>query len=154
MNYINSVKDYLRLATAREFWQSNLAQGPFAYEKNAIEKMGDILVWPLFKNSDRFLRRIREPYMIMAMTVSAIGISTLLFYPEESIKTLNSIIPISAVLEPKVVKFIMFLASEATIFGFGARTYGRLSNNSLMTAWNNKNIVAVPVGAVIPQQHR
>ena len=121
-------------------------------EKNAIEKMGDILIWPLFKNSDSFLRRIREPYMITAMTVTSIGIATLLFYPEESINTINNVVPITSLIDPKVVKFAVYLWSEATIFGFGARTFGRLSNNTLMTAWNHKNIVAVPIGAVIPQQ--
>ena len=33
MIYINSFKDYLKFAAAREFWQSNLEQGPFAYGK-------------------------------------------------------------------------------------------------------------------------
>ena len=149
MSYINSVKDYLRFASAREFWQSNQDQGAFAYEKNAIEKIGDIFVWPIFKNSDSFLKRIREPYMIIAITTTAIGVATLFFYPEKSINMINSVVPITSIIEPKAVKFATYLLSEATIFGFGARTFGRLSNNSLVTAWKNRTIVAISLGTVI-----
>lgn len=149
MNYINNVHEYCRFAAAREFWQSNLEQGRFDYNKNILEKMGDILVWPIFRNSDSFLKRIREPYMITAITVAAIGLTTVFFYPEQTVNTLNTVVPITSLIDPKTVKFLIFLGSEATIFGIGTRTLGRLCNDELQEAWKNKTVVAIPMGAVI-----
>lgn len=149
MNALTTVKDYFKFATAREFWHSSLEEGSFVYEKTTTEKIGDILVMPIFKNSDSLLKRIREPYMITAMTLAALGLTTLLFYPEETMSSINRVIPVSSMINPKTVKFALFLASELTILGFGARTVGRLSNTTLMNGWNDKTVMAIPLGAVI-----
>ncbi len=149
MNYFHTIRDFVNFATAREFWNDNMNEGVFAYEKNKAEQIGELLIRPIVKPIDSTFKRIREPYMITALTIAAISCVTLVFYPEACAEKIRYVFPLISFLQPWIVKLAVFAGTEAIIFGFGTRTIGRLSQSDLMTAWNSKSIVAIPLGAVI-----
>ncbi len=152
MNYFHTIRDFVNFATAREFWHEKMDEGVFAYEKNKAEQIGEFLIRPIVKPFDSTLKRIREPYMITALTIAAISSVTLVFYPEECVEKIRNVFPFVSFLKPWIVKLAVFTGTEAIIFGFGTRTLGRLSHGDLITAWNSKSIVAIPLGAVIEEQ--
>ncbi len=149
MNYFDSIRDFVHFATAREFWHENMDKGPFAYEKNKAEQLGELLIRPIAMPLDGTFKRIREPYMITALTVAAISSVTLMFYPEEVVEKINFAFPLVSFIKPWFVKLAVFVGTESIIFGFGTRTIGRLSHGDLITAWNSRSIVAIPLGAII-----
>ena len=149
INYFSSIRDCFRFVSCREFWHQTVSEGPFSYEKSRAEKLGDLLIRPVFKNADSALKHIREPYMITALTLAALGTVTLVFYPEQCAEFLTDTIPIGAVVKPWMVKFGVYLGTEATILGIGMRTIGRLSNLDLMSAWREKRVFPVPIGTIV-----
>ena len=152
MNYFHTIRDFVNFATAREFWNDKMDEGIFAYEKNKAEQVGEFLIRPIVRPLDSTFKRIREPYMITALTIASISSVTLVFYPEECVEKIKYAFPLISFLQPWIVKLAVFAGTEAIILGFGTRTIGRLSQSDLMTAWNSKSIVAIPLGAVIEQQ--
>lgn len=151
MNYVNPLTNYLRFAFAREFQSAN--EEPFIHQKGLLEKVGGILVSPFFRPCDGLLKNIKEPFMITALTVSAMGLTTLFFYPEESVNALHTLLPFTAYIQPKLVKFAVFLGSETIILGLGLRTFGRLSNKALVEGFENKTIVPLSLGTVEQRPH-
>lgn len=149
MNYISPLRNYLSFAFAREFCNPRESDEPFIHQKGFLEKAGGILVSPFLRPCDGLLKNIKEPFMITAMTVSAMGLTTLFFYPEETVNALKVVFPFVSYIQPKVVKFAVFIGSEATLLGFGLRTYGRLSNAALVNAFESKTVVPLSLGTVI-----
>lgn len=143
------IKEHLRFITAREFWKNPRENGFFNYKKNTIERVGDLFVFPLFGGSDYFLKNIKEPYFITALTVVSIALTTLFFYPKKCAEFAVKIFPLFSSIEPWMVKFGTYVISQLTILGIGLRTLGRYSNQELNTAWKQKSIVSIPVGTVI-----
>jgi hypothetical protein len=147
MQAYESVRSYLRFATAREFWNADNTQDEFIYQKSTLEKIGSVLVSPLWNTSDAAFRNIRQPLFITALTAAALATTTLAYYPEEVFEMISKVVPLNRI-EPWTVKLTMWIASQTLILGFGLRTYGRLDNHHLKSAWDTKAIIAVPIGAV------
>lgn len=144
-----AVKNCYHFVSCREFWHQTPSEGSFEYEKNWAERWGDAMVRPVFKNTDTALRHIREPYMITALTLAAIGMVTLVFYPEKCGEFLTDTLPIGDYIKPWMIKFGVYLGTEAVILGAGLRTFGRYDNQELIDAWREKRILAIPMGTVI-----
>lgn len=142
-------KECCNFIAAREFWFKNLDEGRFVYETNKIEVLGDLLISPLFKNADRVLKHIKEPFMIVALTAASIGMTTLVFYPEECASFATTTLPFLSSIKPWMVKFGVYVGTELLIFGVGLRTFGRFSNADLYNAWKEKKIVSIPIGSII-----
>ncbi len=149
---LQSCKGYYNFIAAREFWSKNLDDGRFEYETNRFEILGGLLISPLFKNADNILKHSRDPFMIAALTTAAIGMATLVFYPEECASFVLTAFPFLSVIKPWMVKFGVYVGTELTIFGVGLRTFGRFSNTELYHAWKEKKIVPIPIGSIIEKR--
>lgn len=132
----------LRLAAAREFRND---AGLFAYSKGPAERLGDLLVWPIFRTGDGLLKRIAEPYMVTLLALAAIGICTFVFYPDKVLEW----IPVNQLIQPWMIRISLYALSQMTLLGFGLRTFGRLNNSELMDPWNNRTIEPVSLGTKI-----
>lgn len=149
ISLLQPCKEYYDFVVAREFWSKNLDEGLFDYKTNKIEILGDLLISPLFRNLDKTLKHIREPFMIVALTTASIWMSTLVFYPRECASFATTTFPFLSAIKPWMVKFGVYVGTELAIFGVGLRTLGRFSNAELYNAWKEKKIVSIPIGSVI-----
>jgi len=144
----NSPLDYFKFAGAKGFCDSE-QQHLLNHSKNSLEKLGDILIKPSTLFVDYTLKNIRNPLMITALTVAAIAVVTLIFYPATVVAAVGTALPFIFKIQPWMIKFALFTAVEANILGLGLRTLGRLTNSTLMTAWNAREIQAVAVGTQV-----
>jgi len=141
MEHFTSFGQYLKFSFAREFIYRDETKGDFSYNPNALEKLGGYLVAPLMKPSDSLLKNIRNPLVITALTIGAIFVATLVFYPAVVVSLLQNI---------TVLKFAICSLVDVTILGLGLRTLGRLGvsgDNGLLSAWDKGEIIPVPIGA-------
>lgn len=135
MNKFNSFTDYLRFVCARKFVTDD--NRTFRTE-NKSERWGGYLVTPLLKPLNFCLQNIRNPLMVVALTVGALFMSTLIFYPA-SLSALAIAVPI--------IRLTAFTLTQATIIGLCVRTLGRLANKPLMQAWEAGSIYPVGLGS-------
>lgn len=130
MEHFSGFTDYFRFALGKEFaWKDAAAATSFKYTKNRYEKLGHLLAKPILQPIDFSLRNGRNPLFITAMTVGAICITTLLFYPWVIAGVFTPIVAIS-------MKAAAFAVVQSTIAGIGLRTLGRLGNQELMEKWD------------------
>ncbi len=145
----DSIRDFLRFASAREFWVDDDPPHKFEYPPNLLERIGRGIIKPSFGTGDRVLKHITEPHVVTALALAALAGVTFLFYPDLTSEVVVRVIPITKSIEPWMIKFAGFIASQATILGVGWNILGRLYNQTLMQAWKDKQIVPIPLGAVM-----
>lgn len=139
MDHFLNFKEYGDFALAREFLYRDPTKGMFNHVPNRLEKLGGRLIAPLFTPADKVLRNIRNPLLIAALTISGIFFTTLLFYPSVFVLLTSCVL---------AIKITAFTLLQTTILGLCLRTLGRLSpSNELLKAWDNKELVPVPIGA-------
>jgi hypothetical protein len=109
----------------------------FDYKKNKIEKVGSFLRSGVGESLDYFLRNIKDPITIVALTSISMVAATICFYPAQSM----ALVPFITHIKPYMVKFSLYLISQITVLGIGLRTFGRLNNLELMEQWNNKSLI-------------
>ena len=144
INSFLSFRDYSRFATAREYFLKDHPR-PFEYSKNFLERIGDILLKPTLGPVDLLLRNIKNPLTILALAVTAIFITTIIFYPAEAAKAATTLAPFLVHVEPWMTKFALFSAMNVNILGLGLRTLGRLCNKELMPAWEAQPRAIKPI---------
>lgn len=140
-------RDHLRFVSAREFWRVDGSEGSCSRNKNWIERAGDILLAPYTSSTDRVLRDIDKPYMVTALTLAALGIATLVYYPEQTAELALKVAPLKDYVMPWMVKFGVYIATESVILGVGLRTLGRQSDRELVSDWRGGRVVAIPLGS-------
>lgn len=144
-----------RFETFKQYQDFALGRGfatkekEFAYPKERLEKLGGYLVAPIFRPLDKTLQNVRNPLVILVLTVSAIAALTIAFYPAQFFSTLGKALPILLKITPAHVKFGLYAIFQATILGLGIRTFGRLNNEELVAAWNRGELRPIPLGAVL-----
>lgn len=136
MIHFDSFKDYISFATARKFVS---ADGETFKPQTGREKIGGFLAYPILKPAHFCMKNIRNPLMIAALTVSALFLSTLLFYPA----TLSAIL-----VAVPAIKLTAYLAVQTTIIGLCLRTLGRLGNKELMEKWDAGQLMPVGIGSL------
>src|SRR4051812_31360103 len=99
----NSFSEYWQFAGAREFWDVNNNER-LEYAKTRLERLGDFLAYPVIKATDYAMRNIRNPLMILSVTLTAIIGVTILFYPEELVQFVSRLIPIAKQIKPWMIK--------------------------------------------------
>lgn len=149
MNHtFDSYIDYFRFSCAKGFY--NLTdEKEVAYPKNILEKVGNKILAPIVVPMDRLLKNIRNPLVIVALTIAAIAIATIAFYPEVVAAAIGTALPFLLKIEPWMLKFAVFSAIELNILALGLRTLGRLCNKDLMQAWKNKEIDSFAIGTFV-----
>lgn len=146
-----SFSEYWRFAWAREFRDIDRHERVI-YAKTRLERLGDVMVYPIMRMADHTMRNIRNPLMILSVTLTAILAVTILFYPEELMRTISTLIPIAQKLKPWMIKGGLFTALQTTILGMGIRTFGRLDpSGALWSIWNLKprHIIPIAVGTQV-----
>ena len=135
MIHFDGIKDYIAFALARKFVTN---EGETFQSQTFQEKLGGYLVTPLLKPAHFCMKNIRNPLMIVALTLGALFVSTLLFYPA----TLSAIM-----LAVPVIKLTTYLTLQTTIVGLCLRTLGRLANRELMEAWDAHQLTPIGLGS-------
>lgn len=144
-----SYKEYFQFVLAREYRDAHTNE-KFEYPKSRLEILGDWLSKPAIGLTDRAILNIRNPLMITALAVVAIGITTLIFYPDQVVQHITRTIPITKKIEPWMIKGVMYLIACTTIFGLGLRADQRLANLTLRNNWDQtpRKIVPISIGTV------
>lgn len=145
IKHFDSIADYFRFSAAREFY-NNETGVIFNYEKHFLENIGERLGYPFFKGGDAALRNIRNPPMVVAMTIIGVATATFLFYPDITIQTTVKVFPQISYVESWMVKFTGYSFTNSVILSMGLRTFGRLSNQELMSEWTKKRLIPIHMG--------
>ena len=152
----DSFSEYWRFAWAREFWDVE-NRHRIQYAKARLERLGDFLTYPVMRIADHSMRNIRNPLMILSVTLTAILAVTILFYPKELIQFVSRAIPLAQQMQPWMVKAALFTTVQVTILGLGLRTFGRLNpSGELWLLWNHspRQVVPIAVGTEVIQRGR
>lgn len=144
----NSVKEYFQFAMAKGF-KHVASETVFAYEKSPIEKLGHAIAAPIVRFTDATLRNLKNPVFITASTVVAIVVVSAAFYPAQTLAIIGMVAPPLLKIKAWMVKFAVFSLCEATIIGVAVRTFSRLSNETLMSAWRRRELVPISIGDLI-----
>lgn len=147
MIIFETYKDYFRFAGAKSFFTSGGDQ--FVYPKNLAERLGDKLLNPVFKPTDFMMRNIKNPLFIVILTVVAVALVTLAFYPTAVVAAAGAVIPAVFYIQPWMLKLGLYAVVQSTIFCLGMRTIGRMKNPVLVQAWNSRELVPIPMGAIV-----
>lgn len=142
-----SLQEYGRFAMAKEFVHQGDGTN-FAYQKNRLERLGEIILKPIFHPTDLFFRNIRNPLVILAMTATAIALVSIAFYPTQFMAGVYTVAPFLKLAEPWMVKFALYVTTQSFILGLGLRTLGRQNNEALMTALRARGLAAIPLGSI------
>lgn len=142
MKHFNGFTDYLQFALAKEFiWNDGVSKTSFNFPKKKYEEIGNLLTKPILQPIDFSLRNGRNPLFIAAITVGAIFMTTLLFYPA----VFSGIFTATVIAS---IKAIAFTTTQLGIIGLGLRTLGRLDNQKLMKEWDQQNLLPQRIGAL------
>ncbi len=142
-----SWKDYFDFTLARKFVDTE-NQNDFQYPRNLAEKIGQVVSRPVIEPLSFATKNIRNPAFVLALSTSAIALTTIAFYPNQFMAVISRTVPFVLKTEPWMVKLGTYLSLEATIFGLGLRAFGRVSNQELLASWQERKIMAVRLGDV------
>lgn len=146
-----SFSEYWKFAWAREFRDIG-NQERVVYAKTRLERLGDMMTYPVMKIADYALLNIRNPLMILSVTLTAIIGVTILFYPAELMRIVTRLVPLAQKLKPWMVKGAGYVVLQTTIVGIGLRTLGRLDpSGELWNRWNHspRQVIPIAVGTQI-----
>lgn len=142
MEHFSGYADYLRFSLAKGFSSNEAAPyHSFRYAKNRCEKVGNWLAKPILHPIDFSLRNGRNPLFITALTVGAIFMTTLLFYPTVFAGIFTATLAAN-------IKAMAFIATQSAITGLGLRTLGRLNNRELMEKWDQHCLIPQRIGSL------
>ena len=144
----DSYRDYFSFIFAKDFYDLKQKQ-MMDCSVHPLEKVGGAILSPLFKPLDQILQNIKNPLVITALTTTALAIATLIFYPVHFMDILTKAIPLIGRIQPWMVKLALFCVVELNILALGLRTLGRLSNATLVQAWNRRDVEPIAIGAQI-----
>jgi hypothetical protein len=147
-NTFESYRDYFNFVWAKGFYNIK-RQEQIQYPSNFLEKAGRGFLAPAFVPLDQLLQNIKNPLVITALTVTAIAIVTIAFYPATSASMIGTLFPFIFKIQPWMLKFAVFAAVELNILGIGIRTLGRLCNAELMQAWTRREVIPISIGAQV-----
>ena len=147
----NSFSHYFQFAFAKEFRMAETGE-KFEYAKTVLEHAGRVLTKPLLGLGDHSLMNLTNPLMIVALTTASAVAVTIAFYPKQLMDAISKVVPPVRKIKAEHVKLGLFILVEATILGIGLRTFGRLSNSSLMAAWTQRTIMPILLGTVVIRQ--
>ncbi len=125
----------------------------FGYDKNWVEKVGDLGLWMIENFPKKAWRLMKEPrWITLVLTKIALAGTTYLFYPKESIFYAKAIISKLPLPSQETLKFAAYLTIVAHIVSAALRAYGRFRNNDLMDSWyrGGAPLVAIPVNVARP----
>lgn len=142
----DSWRSYFRFALCREFIDAST--GESFQSRSRMEKVGGGLTALAIKPLDGAVQNFREPGAIAALTAAMLALTTVVFYPRQTIGAAITALPFLGAVRSEHIKASIFIISQLTIFGLGLRTLGRLCDSELMEAFYSRRIVPVSIGTV------
>lgn len=132
--------DHAKLGLSK---QVQLQDDQYVHRPNLIEKSGNgllFIVGSLPRTVKWIGRQFQDPRVVtIALTASALFLTTLAFYPATGIAAVKATITALQLLLSHIplwsVKFSGYILICATITGMGARATGRFANSELMKAF-------------------
>lgn len=118
----------------------------FLWKKNRAEHFGTALRWGVGHVADVLLKEIKNPIMIVGLTSLALLGVTIAFYPGTLLAVTAKVFPIAFKVKPWMVKMALYILVQTTIAGVGIRTFGRLSNETLVREWDSGRLRAIHLG--------
>lgn len=141
----DSCRDYFSFVFAKGFYDPK-EKTVVDYPKNLLEKVGGVILAPAFTSTDQLLQNIKNPLVITALTLAAIAIVTIAFYPATFVGMIGIVIPFIWSIQPWMIQLAVYGAVQLNILALCLRTFGRLSNPSLTQAWTNRNVIPIAIG--------
>ncbi|HEY4255411.1 MAG TPA: hypothetical protein VGM34_03585 [Chlamydiales bacterium] len=145
-NGFNTWREYFSFTLAREYMSRDTGE-LFSFQPGYLERAGKVFSFVVLTPLDAFLRGIRNPLVILSLTMISLFFVSIAFYPVQTWALASSAIPLIKGIKSSHIQAACYLVSQGLILGLGLRAVGRLSNQSLMDAYRAGSIVPVPIGA-------
>lgn len=142
-----SWREFVAFGVAREYQRVDTNQ-PFESSPGRIELTGKALSVAVIKPLDVLLQGIRNPLVILSLTMVSLFFVSIAFYPAQTWAILSTALPMVKQITASHIQAACYALSQATILGLGLQAFGRFSNQSLMAAHRAGEIRPVPIGAV------
>ncbi len=148
----DSWKHYFSFAMAREYAApQRQGQEPITppHQPNSVERVGHSLAAVVISPLDAVLRGIRNPLVVVSTALVLIFLASIAFYPVQTWGLVTTVLPFVSKIQAHHIQAVCYGVSQVVILGLGVRTIGRLSNEALMRAYRAKEVVPVPIGAIL-----
>lgn len=142
----HSWSNFFHFALARKFAPRDPHQ-PVTISRNVLENVGHVISRPILTPLNFMLREIKNPLVILALTVTLVALATILFYPAQFMMVASTVFPFLVKIQPWMVKLALFAAVETTILALGVRALGRMCNRELRQAWHARKLLPIHLGA-------
>lgn len=141
-----SWREYFAFGLAREY--RYLEDGRlFEMPPSRLERVGSALSCIVTGPLDFMAREIRNPMMLLALTVTSLFFVSIAFYPAHTWGLLTRALPWIQKMRAVHVQAAAYSVSQAVILGLGLRALGRFCTPELMAAHAARTIRPVPLGA-------
>lgn len=137
--------DYFSFVLAREYVSSDTGE-IFPVKKGPLEKFGRACASLAVQPVDFLLREIRNPLVLLSMTVGALFLTSVAFYPTQTWNLAAQVLPFIKGIKSYHVHAFFYGTSQSVILGLGTQALGRLRNPALMEAFQNKRIIPISIG--------
>lgn len=141
----DSWKDYFSFSLARNYVATKTEQYTH-FPPHVLERVGEVLAKPFLEPLHFFALNIKNPAFIVALSTTAIALTSLAFYPVEFMQIASTLFPSVKKMEPWMLHFGLYATAQSTIIALCLRTLGRLSNPNLLNAWKKREIKALHIG--------
>lgn len=145
--HFDSASDYFNFVFAREFRtrdKEDIFRG--SSHSSLLERVGGVLTAPILWTGDKLWQN--KPIFCVIVSVILIAAISFAIYPVATAAFFISIAPFLAKITPQIPRVAAFVLGEATVLGVGLRAIGRMSNEKLVKAWNQKKIFPVKFGTI------
>lgn len=143
----SSWHSYFSFALAREFVnREDSAHAPIP--QGRLERAGRILAAFAMRPLDSLLREIRNPLVLLALTIFALAVASIAYYPVQTFQIATALLPFLKSITAEHVRAGTYFLAQTVILGLGLQALGRLLNPQLLTAYQQGEILAIPIGAV------
>lgn len=129
------VRKYFQFILAKYFFDASGQR--FTYHPTRFEYWGDLLLKPFTFPIDTFLKYFNWQVILIVIVFSSLIGTTLFYYPDYFLKLIEKAIPFFSAAQ---MKFVCFVIVQVYLNGLFIRSLGRLSNQTLKSAWDSEVI--------------
>ena len=128
-------KEGFQLALAGQLRSKNNLD--LSYRMSGTERVGSLLLKPLYKIIDWVSDYIQKPFIIVLITLIVALVAIFAFYNIPAFVFLGKIFP------SKLIRSLLFFYIELHLFGMGCRAFGRFNNPALIDLWKNDQLTPI-----------
>lgn len=143
-----SWKSFFSFTLARGFLDTERGSLIEPREVGRLESIGRTFSWAV-QPVDLLLKNIRNPLVIISLTMTSLFVATIAFYPLQAWTAAVTVFPfLEKAATPHVLQAGCYFLTQATIAGLGIKAFGRLSNQDLLDRYLTGQVIAIPIGAI------